>query len=160
MAYKIVPKTEVHGVGFTAVYDTCSISGGDGTSQSTYCITLPSLTIATIRDRPLSLSVQVLALCKLPTPSNMYVCVSAPDVVRTGGNLVLPVCTAQGGCGSSKIGNLYIGEVFVPVNDGWQSEPTDGLKSVLEAEAAQCSCSCSCNCSCDVMVLGVVVVVQ
>ena len=35
----------------------------------------------------------------------------------------LPVCTAQCGGGSFKIGNQ------VPVNDGWQSEPTDGSKS-------------------------------
>jgi len=32
--------------------------------------------------------------------------------------------TAQGGGGSFRIGNLYIGVV----NHGWQSESTDGLK--------------------------------
>ena len=39
----------------------------------------------------------------------------------------LPVCTAQGGGGSFRIGNIY--ERLVLVNDGWQSEPTDGSKS-------------------------------
>ena len=35
---------------------------------------------------------------------------------------------AQGGVGSSKIGNIW--ERLVPVNDGWQSEPTEDRKVV------------------------------
>ena len=40
---------------------------------------------------------------------------------------MIPGSTAQGGGGSFKIGNIK--ERLVPVNHGWQSEPTDGRTS-------------------------------
>ena len=72
----------------------------------------------------------------------MYVCVIVSFLHRyklilcvyiiyiyTNPNTLLPICTAQGGGGSFKIpvGNIW--ERFVSVNNGWQSERTDGSKS-------------------------------